>query len=76
MPNIDSNFTHFLCIFVGHKCAKVKKIPKKRVACNSFAPERYASAFISYKTKKHRLYSERWCADYKWMFYLLKAMKF
>ena len=29
MPNIDSNFTHFLCIFVGHKCAKVKKIPKK-----------------------------------------------
>ena len=50
MSNSDSNFTHFLCIFVGHKCAKVKKIPK-RVACDSFAPERYASAFISYKTK-------------------------
>ena len=31
---------------------------------------------LSYKTKKHRLYSERRCADYKWMFYLLKAMKF
>ena len=29
MSNSDCNFTHFLCIFVGHKCAKVKKIPKK-----------------------------------------------
>ena len=28
MPNIYSNFTHFLCFFVGHKCAKVKKIQK------------------------------------------------
>lgn len=28
MSNSDSNFTHFLCFFVGYKCAKVKKIQK------------------------------------------------
>ena len=75
MSNSDYNFTHFLCIFVGHKCAKVKKNPKKESLATLSRPSGMRQHLFPIK-QKHRLYSERRCADYKWMFYLLKAMKF